>query len=284
MVRARSQPGLSARHHEGRARAQPGELFLVGEPPQRAEVGPGRVAVEAHHGRPDEQAGDEVVPHHPAGRREPGEPVVGAEVGVEREHLEVFEENPAVTVHDRLGHAGGPRREEHVERMVGSDLRESGFPGPADELVPRDVVARRGVQVRDANGRAHRREAGAQRVDLVVSVQSARAVPVAVDDEQHGRLDLGEAVEHGARAELRRARRPHRAEARGREERDDRLRNVGEKRGHAVAGPDAEAREPGPGARDLIGELVPRELDACRVCETPTTAGSLPRRLSACCA
>ena len=62
------------------------------------------------------------------------------------------------------------------------------------------------------------------------------AVAVAVDGEQHLRLDLAEAVEHALHAEIGRAGRPDRAEAGGREHRDDRLRHVRHEAGDAVAG------------------------------------------------
>ena len=48
------------------------------------------------------------------------------------------------------------------------------------------------------------------------AVDELVAVPVARDGEQHRRLELAEAVEHAPRTELRRARRPDRAEARRR--------------------------------------------------------------------
>ena len=51
-------------------------------------------------------------------------------------------------------------------------------------------------------------------------------VPVPVDGEEHARLDLAEAIEHALHAEIRRARRPHRAQARRAEHRDDRLGHV----------------------------------------------------------
>ncbi len=65
-----------------------------------------------------------------------------------------------------------------------------------------------------------------QRCDGLEPVDVVPSVPVAVDNEQHRRLDLGEAVDDRACAELRRGGRPHRAERRGREERGDGLGQV----------------------------------------------------------
>ena len=57
----------------------------------------------------DAEAGDQVVPHHPAGGAEPEEPIPRAEVVVERMDLQVLEQDPAVALDDRLRQAGGPR-------------------------------------------------------------------------------------------------------------------------------------------------------------------------------
>ena len=92
---------------------------LGGQPPQRVEVGLAGVAVEAATTvAPTSRPGHEVVPHHPAGGGEPEEAVAGPEVVVQRERLQVLEEDAAVAVDDRLGQAGGARRVQDVQRMV----------------------------------------------------------------------------------------------------------------------------------------------------------------------
>ena len=95
---------------------------------------------------------------------------------------------------------------------------------------------------------------------LLAAVDELVAPAVAGDREQHLRLELPEPVEHAAHAELRRARRPDRAEARGREEGDERLRDVRQVRDDPVAGPDAEPLQARARARDLLAELAEREL------------------------
>jgi hypothetical protein len=67
------------------------------------------------------------------------------------------------------------------------------------------------------------RQARADLGDLLAAIDELLAVPVAGDREQHLGLELPEAVEDAAGAELGRTRRPDRAQARGREERDERL-------------------------------------------------------------
>ena len=93
---------------------------------------------------------------------------------------------------------------------------------PRREPGPRSgVEVRRATTVASSDGSAARISATSVRaVDRLV------AVAVAVDGEQDARLDLGEPIDHGAHPELRRARRPDRTEAGGREQRDDRLGDV----------------------------------------------------------
>ena len=108
----------------------------------------------------------------------------------------------------------------------------------------RDVV--------DPDRRAQRRELLAQRGDRRADVVALAAVDVAVDDEQHGRLDLGEAVVHGAGAEVGRARRPDRAQAdAAAEEGDEGLDAVRGERDDPVAAarPRAPRARPGRGRR-----------------------------------
>ena len=94
----------------------------------------------------------------------------------------------------------------------------------------------------------------------LAAVEVLAAVAVALGGEQDLRLDLLEAVHDGRRAELRRAARPDRADARAREERNHGLRHVRHVRRHAVAALHPEPPQPGGAARHLVGELVPAEL------------------------
>src|SRR5581483_10700374 len=73
-----------------------------------------------------------------------------------------------------------------------------------------------------------RRQLPLERGDRLSPVEIPAAVAVAVDCEEHLGLDLGEAVDDAANAELRRAARPGRAQARAAEEGGDRLGDVGE--------------------------------------------------------
>ena len=77
----RPSPGRTAGLHAAldvaRAGAERRDSRLLGEIPQRAEVGVARVAVVEDDRRVGQKAADEQVPHHPARGREPEDAVLG---------------------------------------------------------------------------------------------------------------------------------------------------------------------------------------------------------------
>ena len=92
--------------------------------------------------------------------------------------------------------------------MVEGELLEAqlgrGVAGARQELVPFDgAVQWAGAEVRQQDDLLQRRHLGAEAGDDVAAVEVAAVVAVAVDGKEHLRLDLGEAVDHGARAEVR---------------------------------------------------------------------------------
>ena len=99
------------------------------------------------------------------------------------------------------------------------------------------------------------------------------AVAVAVGGEQHLGLDLAEAVEHAAHAEVGRARGPDRAERRRGEHRDDRLGAVRQDAGDAIAGAHAHRAQ-------LRGERA-RPARAAPPTRARARAPSSPRKISA---
>ena len=130
----------------------------------------------------------------------------------------------------------------------------------------------------------HRRGAGSaarlrSSATSAALVDGLLAVAVAVDREQHHGLDLREAVDHRAGTELRCARRPDRAEARGGEERDQRLRDV--RRGTRRPGRRGRTPSRCSPARQRatsIGQLPPRDARTRRGSGSwATTATSSPR-------
>jgi hypothetical protein len=82
---------------------------------------------------------------------------------------------------------------------------------------------------------AHRGQGRAQLGHHAQAVVVLVAVGHAVAGDQHHRLDLPEAVEHGVGAHVGRAHAPHRADAHHRQKGDHGLGDVGQVGGHAVA-------------------------------------------------
>ena len=93
-----------------------------------------------------------------------------------------------------------------------------------------------------------------------MSMRSKRlaAVRVAVDGEEDLGLDLGEAVDDRAGAEVGRAGRPDRADRRGGEEADERFGAVREVGGDAVAALDSQGAQAGGECGDALRRARPR--------------------------
>ena len=153
--------GLHAGGDVGGAGAEHRDPGPLGEVPEDAHVGVAGVAVVEDDRGPGEEAGDEEVPHHPAGRREPEEAVAGMGVDVEVELLQVLEQDPALALDDRLRQAGGAGGVEDPERVVEGDPLEGelGALAGGEQLVPAHR-ARRGRRGRGrGRGRGGRRSA-----------------------------------------------------------------------------------------------------------------------------
>ena len=220
---------------------------------------------------------DEEVPHHPARGGEPEDAVALLRVDVQVVLLEVLEQDPALRVHDRLRQAGRARGVEDPHRVVERHALELELlVGGRERLVP---VAPAGVEVAERHRVLERGHLALHALDQLAAVVVLAAVAVAVDGQQHLRLDLGEAVDDRARAEVRRAARPHRAEARGGEEGGDRLGDVRHVGDDAVAALDphraAGRRRRGRSARAARPTSTPRGRAARR-------RGGSPRGRRAC--
>ena len=174
--------------------------------------------------------------------------------------LRYLEQDAAVPVDDRLRPACRPGREQHEQRVVEGDRLERERPGLGEQLVPGERVRDLVLAVGDVHDVAQRGQGGADRRHLLAAVDRAVAEAVPADGQQHRRLELREAVDDAARAELGRAARPDRSEARRRRERDERLGDVRQVGDDAVARADAEPHEAGPGARHLLAEVREGEL------------------------
>jgi len=247
--------GLQAAVEIGRAGAEHRDARVLAEVPQDIHRGVARVAVEQDDRRVGHETGDEVVPHHPAGGREPQDAVAGPRVVLQPPGLEMLEHDPAVPVDDRLGQAGRAGAVEHPQRVVeGNALERERLVGRREGVVP---VPACGVEVAEPDDALHRRQRGLELGDHVVAPEALAPVAVAVDRQQHLGLDLGEAVDDGARPEVRGAARPGRTQARHGEEGGDRLGHVREVADDAIAAPDAHQRQARPDPRGLGTQAAP---------------------------
>ncbi len=115
------------------------------------------------------------------------------------------------------------------------------------------------VEVRYQHDVLERRQSGSDALHLRATRKRLAAVAVAVDAEHELRRELRETVEHAARAEVRAAPRPDRADAGRREHRDDGIRRVRQAADHPVALDDPESSQRRRHSPDARGQLIPRQ-------------------------
>ena len=158
-----------------------------------------------------------------------------------------------MALHDRLRQPGRAAGIQHPERMVERDGVEHELgAGRSEEHVGEAVAA----EISDPHERPA--DLGVDLLDDRRAVEVAPAIAVAVDCQQHLGLDLREAVHDRARAEIRRAARPDRAEPGGGEERRDGLGDVRHVGGDAVAAADAAGAQARLDAGRQRPQLAPR--------------------------
>ncbi len=155
-------PRLHARGDVAGAGAEGGDAGVLGELPQAVHRRPAGIAVVEHDRGRRQQAADEEVPHHPAGRREPEDAVARLRVDVQVLVLELLQQDPAVALHDRLRQARSCRscRGPTAGGRTGPARSSSG--GAAGSGV---AERRRAGPVVEGDGVAQRREVGL-RVEL----------------------------------------------------------------------------------------------------------------------
>ena len=125
------------------------------------------------------------------------------------------------------------------------------------------LSSRRGrarVEVADHDRALQGRQRLLEQADDVEPSVLTAPVAVAVDREQHARLDLREPVDHAAHAEVRRAARPDGADGRAGVEADDRLDDVRQVRDDAVPGADAARAERRRRVSRRVAQLAPGRL------------------------
>ncbi len=250
----------------------------------------GGAAVIEHDGGIGEQAADEEVPHHPAGRGEPEHAVAWAQVEVQP-LLDLLDQDAAVALDDRLGQARGARGVEDPQGVVEGHLLKARARGGAlgvrvEQLLPGDRSRAHGcrlcrrVQVGQQDGLLDGWELGQDSGGDSGAIEVLAAMAVAVDGQQDLGLDLGEAVDDAAGAELGGGARPDRAEAGGRQEGDQGLGDVGHVGDHPVPAHDSQRAQPGGRRGDLGPQLAPAQLGqlaGLRAVQDGRLLGVMPR-------
>ncbi len=135
-----SKTGLAERLNELCGGSEECGLCGVGQVEEPVSVGEHRSAVVEHQGRSGGQAGDLPVPHHPSGGGVVEDAVAVLDVAVQLMFDQVFQQDPAGSMDDALGSAGGARREQHIPGVVESETCEGrlGRRGLVDEVFQRD--------------------------------------------------------------------------------------------------------------------------------------------------
>ena len=176
----------------------------------------------------------------------------------------------AMAVHDRLGQAGGAAGIDDPQRMIERQplrlerrcrhRRRATVPAPSRSTGQRlqRRVGRTEIAMHDEV--LHARQRGAQFLHHVGAVEVLAAVADAVAGDQHLRLDLLEAVEHGGGAHVGRAQAPHAADAGHGEEGDHRLGDVRQVGRDAIAGLHALLLQMQRQRSDLAPQLGPGQL------------------------
>src|SRR5688572_27912960 len=219
------EAGFAERVDELRRGAEMRDALGFGEIEHNLAAADERGAVVQDKRRSGSKAGDEPVPHHPAESGEVEKPVARLDVALQAMLLQVLQERAAGSVHDALRYAGRTRGVKDVERVVELDPLEAdlGRVEGVEEVEERGAGARRRAEIVDDYALLDARQPLQHLARLLLRVELLAAVDVAIGAEKDFGLDLPEAVEHALHAEVGRAARPDRAEARGREERGGRF-------------------------------------------------------------
>ncbi len=226
----------------GGARAEKRDLFVIDQLPHGAYVRVAGVAVEKDDPRAHPEHGHEPVPHHPGGGRHVEDRVRPLQVGMDDKLLELVDQYPA----DALDHALGlPRRaggKHDIDGMVEVYLLEVDltFPGAHSQKRPvafgapyRSYVGGC-ADVGDDDDLFYGGHGVYDRPHIRKQGECLVLVRVPVDGEEHLRGYLAEPVDDRLHAQLRAARGPGGADARGGEHGDCRLRDVGHVADHPV--------------------------------------------------
>ncbi len=184
---------------------------------------------------------------------------------MEGHQLELLDDDAAMAMHDRLGHAGGAGRIDDPQRMVERHrldrqrhvVRQHLLPGMGAHAGGRRRIA---ADLWNEHEIGQRGEGGDQVCHHRGAVVDLAAIAVAIDCYQHLGPDLAEAVDHRHLAHVRRAARPDRTQAGGGQEGDDGGGDIRQVAGNAVAALHAHLAQRMRQRRHLRLQRVPAEI------------------------
>ena len=173
----------------------------------------GIAVVEQERGAAGEPA-RQPVPHHPAAGGEVEQPVAFAYVAVQLVFLQVLQQRAARAVDDALGHAGGARGIQDVERMIegqGGEIDAVHAGERRDEVPPAHCLGYRIVQrgfghVGNDDDSLDRMQLARHLTQLAQHVDRLAVVEVAIDADQHFGRHLPKAIQRTLHAEIRETR------------------------------------------------------------------------------
>ena len=155
---------LDRRGDEACTGPEAGHARALGQVPEDVHVGMTRAAVVEHDRGRGQQAGDEEVPHHPAGRGEPEDAVAVLGVDVEVELLEMLDQDSALALDDRFRQSSRAGGVQHPERVIEGDPLEGRIGSLAEvgQLRPKNRFGERRSGPDRPSGRAARSSCGAR--------------------------------------------------------------------------------------------------------------------------
>ena len=201
-------------------------------------------AVVQHDGTARCQAGHQPIPHHPTAGSEEEQAVAPLQIHMQHMLLQMLQQCAADAVNDALRLTRRAGRIHDVERMVERSgcvrrgrLRMPTL-GGGDSVL---FFAKHGNPQQMADGIDGVKHGAGPFADVV----ALAAVAIAVAGNQHLGGDLAEPIQRPFNAEIRRAGRPDRADARRRQHGDHGLRHVRQPARHTVVFAHAEAQQLG---------------------------------------
>ena len=221
--------------------AKEGNLFLLQDPPDPAQVRMGHIAVIEGQHTAAGQGAQLPVPHHPAAGGDVHHRFMGPDVVLKDDLLHLVQYKAAMGVDHALGFARGTGGEHDEQGRISADLSKLKMlrSGAVNKVIPTDAV----FNVMDAavvtivmgNDHLFRLHLGLDQSSLVHHVEDLALIGIAVGGEEDLGMQLGKPVCCGIGADVRGAGAPGSAHCHRGQHGHDGFGNVGHIACHQVA-------------------------------------------------